>query len=173
MSPVPKRPTPGNDLEQALLEEDRAREPKPPQDPTPAAPEAAPAAAPAAAERAVLPEQREKPRPRRAATVPAPPSRPMRWKNNLPPSRVPARIDMSATRPLNVRVPIEFHYLVKVASATMGIDIQEMMIALVTVVTQDPELLVRLIDMAETDRKTLGELIHPALLAVAEGDYDQ
>jgi hypothetical protein len=163
MSPVPRRPSPGNDLEQALLEEDRAREPRPPT-----------TAEPALAEAAALPEQREKPkpRPRRAATpVAAPPMR-QRWQNNTPPGMVPARIDMTVTRPLNVRVPVEFHYQVKVASATMGIDIQEMMIALVTVVTEDPELLVRLIDMAETGRKTLGELIHPALLAVADGDYD-
>lgn len=83
---------------------------------------------------------------------------------------IPGSLDGGTTKPLNVRVPASVHFQMKLTAVALGLDMQEVVGALVTVFVHDPELFARLNARADEEGITFGELVHDALLDVGDDD---
>lgn len=93
-----------------------------------------------------------------------------RKTSKLPmPDRIAAA---DADVPLQVKVPRALHWDFKVAALTQGSDMTRAATALLTVYTEDPELLEVLMDIAARAGRSLGDLIHDALVDVAAGQTE-
>lgn len=72
--------------------------------------------------------------------------------------------------PLQVKIPKGLHWDLKVQTTLQGSDMTRATTALLSVYTEDAELVEALIDQAQAAGKTLGEFVHDALVDVAAAD---
>jgi hypothetical protein len=114
------------------------------------------------AEHPAAPEPEPEPEPERP--VPAARQRRRRGGNARPRSeRPPFVTEAMATIPLQVKVPLDMHWDLKQAAQWQRSNMTRVVTALISIYTENSDLVERLIDTAEARDRTLGEFLADAL----------
>lgn len=89
-------------------------------------------------------------------------------KRAAPPPAMPGRLaDAAAMVPLQVKVPRGDHWALKVNTTLRASNMTRVVTALLSVYNNDPELGEALIEAAERQQQSLGELLHDTLVDAA------